>query len=145
MRSLAHTAVVDYAWVVVGSFDGRIEVWRGGVFEDEHDATEAFNAHAEEQLRYGEEIKFLHAVRIEIDREGLPGVRAPQVRDLMPPPNTDTGFYAIASIDNPSDRWSNADGWTDGPGFTVFTAEECRAQPAPPMGGKWVRIETARA
>jgi len=37
--------------------------------------------------------------------------------------------------------WSNADGWTEGDDFDVFTLEESEALNLP-LGGAWARLKT---
>jgi len=130
--------VVDGGWVVVGRFNGEVEVWRGGVFDEEADAIDAFKAHAEESNSTdANEFEFLHAVRVEVDADGVPGLYVPALRESGGDPVP--AFYAIANTRDRSDRWSNADGWTDGPGFTVFTAAE-RSTMNLPLDGMWVPI-----
>lgn len=129
----------DHAWLAVGSFDGRIEVWRGGVFEDEDEAREAFAAHIADVGHEFGELRFLHAIRVALDADGLPRSAAPDV-DADPEP-TEARFYAIASTHDPRELWSNSDGWTSGPGFTVFSASD-RSR-ALPVGGQWVRLRLA--
>lgn len=144
VSSLPREAVTDGAWVGVCRFNGKVEVWRFGIFDEECEVIDAFADYAAEARRMGDEVEFLHAVRLEVDVAGIPGVLVPAQREVLPETTADTGMYAIARTPNAQDRWSNADGWTDGPDFTVFTAEE-RAQCALPMGGAWVRISTAQA
>lgn len=140
MRTRAHESVVDGGWVVVARFNGEVEVWRSGVFDEEAEAIEAFSIHAEEASRTDHvKFEFLHAARVEVDADGMPELHAPALRECFPVPVASPAFYAIGCTTNPSDRWSNADGWTDGPDFTVFTADERRSMGLP-IGGEWIAI-----
>ena len=140
MRSRAYESVVDGGWVAVARFNGEVEVWRGGVFDDEAEAIEAFRIHADEVGRADHlKFEFLHAVRVEVDADGMPELHAPALREYLPDPVAPPAFYVIGSTTNSSDSWSNDDGWTDGPGFTVFTADERRSADLP-IGGEWIAI-----
>lgn len=142
VTALPRDSAVDGAWVVIGRFNGLSEVWRGGVFEEEADALEAFKAHAEQCAADGLSVELLHAARIEIDRSGLPSVRAPGYRPEPAASDADAASYAIANVGDPSLRWSNADGWTDGTDYAVFSASE-RGVLSLPIDGAWVPAPTA--
>lgn len=56
--------------------------------------------------------------------------------------DADAASYAIANVGDPSLRWSNADGWTDGTDYAVFSASE-RGVLSLPIDGAWVPAPTA--
>jgi hypothetical protein len=52
--------------------------------------------------------------------------------------------FVIVNTENTADNglfWSNADGWTDGDDFDVFTLEESETLSLP-IGGEWARLQT---
>jgi len=48
-------------------------------------------------------------------------------------------LYIITNISDPTLRWSNTDGWTDGEGFDVFTMQG-KLYLRLPIDGKWQRL-----
>jgi hypothetical protein len=48
-------------------------------------------------------------------------------------------YFAIQRIDSPDLLWSNADGWTDGEDFDLFTIQESETMTLP-IDGQWVRF-----
>lgn len=58
-----------------------------------------------------------------------------------PGPDGSPGFWIIRSAECPDDLWSNEDGWTSGPDFTVFDSSDTGH--GLPIGGEWVRLRIA--
>lgn len=50
-------------------------------------------------------------------------------------------YFAIQSTTEPELLWSNADGWTDGEDFDLFTIEESETLSLP-TDGQWVRFNS---
>lgn len=57
-------------------------------------------------------------------------------------PDGSPGFWVIRCANLPEDLWSNEDGWTSGPDFTVFDGQDTGH--GLPFGGEWVRLRIAK-
>ena len=60
---------IDFIYVVIARFQGRLEVWRDGPFDSSNDAMEAWEQYAKEPWRAGE-VEFVKVTRLNLTADG---------------------------------------------------------------------------
>lgn len=71
--------------------------------------------------------------------DGMPEAACPQI--ACEGPDDSPSFWVIRNAEHRADLWSNEDGWTSAPDFTVFDGQDTGH--GSPVGGEWVRLRIA--